>query len=286
MSLIIHNDVLQYNVAHQCDLFVRFGINLWPVHVVKDINGMPNIIGDGINVAQRVMSFAKPNQILVSRTYYEVTSRLTDEINEMFSYFGMKQDKHVREHEIYEINAEAEKLKSLADRSSAGQSKTGHNAMHATNVGFNKAALWDKSFWLQHKYYMLGSAFLLTGAIWVSLPKTAPSKASNVDPISDSNGIQKPVSSANEQLAKSPKESLVKPNSPLPKRQPSTAKVISVPSKASKQESQKITKKIKHLEASVNLPRANPQPEPRANPKLKLDYDKCSQAEKSLNQCH
>jgi hypothetical protein len=71
--------------------------------VVIDINGMPNIIGDGINVAQRVMSFAEPNQILVSRSYYEVTSRLTDEITNMFAYSGVKQDKHVREHEVYVI---------------------------------------------------------------------------------------------------------------------------------------------------------------------------------------
>ena len=39
---------------------VRLGINLGPVRLVKDINGQMNIIGDGINVAQRVMSFAEP----------------------------------------------------------------------------------------------------------------------------------------------------------------------------------------------------------------------------------
>jgi len=49
------------------------------------------------------MSFAKPNQILVSRSYYEVTSRLTQEISQMFDYSGIKQDKHVREHEIYSV---------------------------------------------------------------------------------------------------------------------------------------------------------------------------------------
>ena len=41
---------------------VRMGINLGPVKLVKDINGHPNIIGDGINVAQRIMSFARPGQ--------------------------------------------------------------------------------------------------------------------------------------------------------------------------------------------------------------------------------
>jgi hypothetical protein len=84
-------------------LQVRIGINLGPVRVVKDINGRPNIIGDGINVAQRVMSFAEPNQILVSRSYYEVTSRLTKELTHMFTYSGVRHDKHVREHEVYMI---------------------------------------------------------------------------------------------------------------------------------------------------------------------------------------
>ena len=60
-------------------LEVRFGINLGPVRLIKDINGQLNIIGDGINVAQRVMSFAEPGCILVSRSYFEVVSRLSDD---------------------------------------------------------------------------------------------------------------------------------------------------------------------------------------------------------------
>ena len=52
----------------------RLGVNLGPVRLVKDLNGQMNIIGDGINVAQRVMSFARPGQLLVSRSFYEVVS--------------------------------------------------------------------------------------------------------------------------------------------------------------------------------------------------------------------
>lgn len=91
-------DALNQKASDQ--LLLRIGVNLGPVRVVKDINGRPNIIGDGINVAQRVMSFAEPNQILVSRSYYEITSRLSKEITELFTYSGVKQDKHVREHEV------------------------------------------------------------------------------------------------------------------------------------------------------------------------------------------
>jgi hypothetical protein len=103
VSLTIRDGIIRKNREAGTHLLVRMGINLGPVRVVIDINGMPNIIGDGINVAQRVMSFAEPNQILVSRSYYEVTSRLTDEITNMFAYSGVKQDKHVREHEVYVI---------------------------------------------------------------------------------------------------------------------------------------------------------------------------------------
>ena len=82
------------------ELALRIGINLGPVRVVKDVNGQPNMLGDGINVAQRVMSFAQPNQILVSRSYYEIVSRLSQEYSRLFQYVGIHRDKHVREHEV------------------------------------------------------------------------------------------------------------------------------------------------------------------------------------------
>jgi hypothetical protein len=85
------------------DLHLRMGINLGPVKLLKDINGRPNLIGDGINVAQRVMNFAEPDQILVSRSFYDVVSCLSDEYRDLFSHQGLHTDKHVREHELYEI---------------------------------------------------------------------------------------------------------------------------------------------------------------------------------------
>jgi class 3 adenylate cyclase len=88
-------------------LRLRIGINLGPVRFVKDVNNQRNVIGDGINVAQRVMSFAEPNQILVSRSYYEVVSRLSPEYGQLFHYAGLHKDKHVREHEVYEVQLSA-----------------------------------------------------------------------------------------------------------------------------------------------------------------------------------
>ena len=92
-------------------LQIRVGVNLGPVRLVKDINGQPNIIGDGINVAQRVMSFAEPGQILVSRSYYDVMARLSEDYSKLFHYEGAKTDKHVREHEVYAIGAAPSSLR-------------------------------------------------------------------------------------------------------------------------------------------------------------------------------
>ena len=87
-------------------LSARIGINLGPVKLVQDINGQRNLIGDGINVAQRVMSFGKPEQILVSRSYFEVISRLSQEYAKLFHYEGARADKHVREHQVYSVYPE------------------------------------------------------------------------------------------------------------------------------------------------------------------------------------
>ncbi|MBI3222861.1 MAG: adenylate/guanylate cyclase domain-containing protein [Nitrosomonadales bacterium] len=90
-------------------LLIRMGINLGPVRLVRDINGQPNIVGDGINVAQRVMGFADASQILVSRSYYDAVSRLSPRYAEMFHYQGSRTDKHVREHEVYAIGYPGDK---------------------------------------------------------------------------------------------------------------------------------------------------------------------------------
>jgi class 3 adenylate cyclase len=81
----------------------RIGVNVGPVKLVRDINGNVNAIGDGINVGQRVMSFAKENQILVSRSFYEVASRVSDSYVNLFRFMGVLKDKHVREHALYEL---------------------------------------------------------------------------------------------------------------------------------------------------------------------------------------
>jgi class 3 adenylate cyclase len=97
---------------------VRIGINLGPVRLVKDINGQMNIIGDGINVAQRVMTFAQAGQLLVSRSFYEVVSCLSLDYASLFSYVGARTDKHVREHEVYSVGIGTEAARRVIETGS------------------------------------------------------------------------------------------------------------------------------------------------------------------------
>lgn len=107
-------DALFVGVVMQLqNLPVRMGINLGPVRVVKDLNGRTNILGDGINVGQRVMGFASPGQLLVSRSFYEVVSRLSSQYENLFEHVGARTDKHVREHNVYLVNLPPEAVPEL-----------------------------------------------------------------------------------------------------------------------------------------------------------------------------
>ncbi|MEQ8964916.1 MAG: hypothetical protein RID91_03755 [Azospirillaceae bacterium] len=85
---------------------LRIGIHLGPIKVVLDLNGRPNVLGDGINFAQRIMSFAEQDEMLVSRAYFEVVARLGDGNDRFFRYLGVKHDKHVHEHQIYAVDSD------------------------------------------------------------------------------------------------------------------------------------------------------------------------------------
>ena len=99
ISLTIRDEILENNSLSSAPLYVRFGINLGSAQVSSDVNGKPSIVGESIDEAQRIMSFAKPNQILVSRPYYEMTSKLSQEVSQMFEYHDM----HANEQDIYSV---------------------------------------------------------------------------------------------------------------------------------------------------------------------------------------
>jgi class 3 adenylate cyclase len=89
---------------HAGEVPVRMGINLGPVTLMHDINGRDNMVGDGINSAERVMSFAKDGQLLVSRSFYDVVRHLSREYADLFREQPTSSDKHGRAHEVYAVS--------------------------------------------------------------------------------------------------------------------------------------------------------------------------------------
>jgi hypothetical protein len=151
----------------------RVGINLGPVRLVRDLNGQPNIIGDGINVAQRVMGFAHPGQILVSRSYYEVVLHISEGYTKLFNYEGSRTDKHVREHEVYSVgytSSRANGIRSPAERATVSNRDSKRQASTATRAIQGPA--WRLlariepwlTKWLTNQTIVFGTATMSVGA--------------------------------------------------------------------------------------------------------------------------
>ena len=88
-------------------LSLRMGVNLGPVRITQDLNGQQNVVGDAINVAQRVMAFSDPGELLVSRSFYEVACRLATDYVNLFVPKGARDDKHGRTHEVHAMVPDA-----------------------------------------------------------------------------------------------------------------------------------------------------------------------------------
>jgi len=123
------------------EVAVRLGVNLGPVRLVKDLNGQMNIIGDGINVAQRVMSFARPGQLLVSRSFYEVVSCLSRDYLNLFRHEGSRTDKHVREHEVYSVVGGTPSTRRVAHTESQVQARDGGWMAASGPLGLRRSAM-------------------------------------------------------------------------------------------------------------------------------------------------
>jgi Adenylate and Guanylate cyclase catalytic domain len=189
IALAIRDEIIKNNIGNKKPLFVRFGINLGTVRVMNDINNQPNIIGDGINVAQRIMSFANPNQILVSRSYFEITSRLSQEISQLFDYSGIKQDKHVREHEVYSVRLQKDVLHS-----------NGRSASPASTEQANAAA--SKSFKWPYALLAIPLLALAVGLVKMNAEPKAPA-ITLVSPVEQIEQVKAPPSLATPTLTPS-----------------------------------------------------------------------------------
>ncbi len=104
VALTIRDEVLSKNVDSQSPLYLLMAINLGTVRQTSD-KPSAKIQGEGLLEAQKIMSFANPNQILVSRAYYDMASKLTLEVAQMFE----KYDMHAYEDDIYAVRRLNEK---------------------------------------------------------------------------------------------------------------------------------------------------------------------------------
>jgi CheY-like chemotaxis protein/class 3 adenylate cyclase len=82
---------------------LRVGINLGPLQLIRDVNGQPGVVGDAINAANRVMSFAAPGEVFASRSYRDAVAMLSAQYGALFTPHGTRTDKHSREHEVYAV---------------------------------------------------------------------------------------------------------------------------------------------------------------------------------------
>lgn len=105
----ILNGILMANKQGAAPLSVCIGIHLEPVQLVNDFNEQSNIIGKGINAAKKLMSQAKRNEILVSRSYYENIPPSTQALSTLFNDLD-KNENHVIQYQAYLVGLNQNQL--------------------------------------------------------------------------------------------------------------------------------------------------------------------------------
>ena len=96
-------DSLQQEMAAFPQLETRLGVNLGPVKVVEQGPGETQLLGEGMHGAEAMLDFAAPSQILVSRSFYELVSSLSDEYRELFQHHGTRRLSGSRDVDLYEL---------------------------------------------------------------------------------------------------------------------------------------------------------------------------------------
>jgi serine/threonine protein kinase len=101
-SALLLRDLMQLP-KYRAKLSLRAGLHMGPLRMVLDINERMNVVGDGINVAHKVMDFAEANEIIASREFVDVITRISDRAHGLFDYLGRRADKHLRDYDLYAV---------------------------------------------------------------------------------------------------------------------------------------------------------------------------------------
>lgn len=302
IALTIRDEILNTNTEMEYPLYLLMGINLGSVKVADsaNVNEPPTIIGEGLIEAQRIMSFAKPNQILVSRAYYDMASKLTLEIAQMFE----KYDMHAYEHDIYAVRLLNEKAASIDHATPVTHQDINEEDKEADSNDVN---------W--HNYLLpivLAFIMLLALTKWMNAdnsndneaqPTSAVTLPDQPDPITsdddasfelmDDSGTVEPIEATEE---KTPQEQADPVKTPVKKTTPqktTTKKVTTIPKTESDSNNSVVEEpKVKSEQVESNVPAQQTTNTEKSTwskfkESIKQGADKeCTQAEKALNQCN
>lgn len=149
-------------------LQVRTGLNLGVVKTNVDLEGRANYLGDGINATQRVMDFAEPGQILVSRAFADAVAYLHADYATLFMAPQAKQDKHGRVHEVFALDYSAPMLARLND-----EIKDSHApVLLATPVASPPVSLTEHTVIIIRNWFIPFNAVLfIVGVVWTGLQR-------------------------------------------------------------------------------------------------------------------
>ena len=150
---------------------IRMGLNVGPVRSTRDANGQPAIVGDGIDVAERIMAFAAAGQILVSRAFMDRIVSAAPRHRSLFTNQGMRTDSLVRAHEVLEIGPALASI--VTDRPTATT---------VPGTAHRRDWLWNHRIaWVAAGVSTLALAMVvLVGRIQPTDPAAAPSTATAV----------------------------------------------------------------------------------------------------------
>ncbi len=163
------NAILITNIQGLAPLSGRVGIHLKPVRIVNDFEDQPNIIGDVFKVAKQLITKAKPNQILVSRSYYDNLPPSIQAFSTLFYDPSMEHDSHVLAYQVY--------LSNLRKDQAALQKPTKpHQSNHETpKLQANKPRFKPRFLNASNWVHTLASLFIIVGLFSVAKLATTPS---------------------------------------------------------------------------------------------------------------
>ena len=124
-------------------LRLRLGINLGPLYLSEMSDSQTNMVGDGINVAQRIMSFAEPGQLLVSRSFRDVAYWLSSDYDRLFVPEPAREDKHGRMHEVYSVTTSVRAGRRVAEIAASLRAQRPSAAEPKEAVGNAPARVFD-----------------------------------------------------------------------------------------------------------------------------------------------